>query len=78
MQLLRATIQGSLDLGGDYIPLNAKLFVQVFFSFLLDSKMFLIQKNFFSITALVKDAGEQYLENILRKSNFLNCQYKIY
>lgn len=33
MQLLRATIQGSLYLGGDYIPLNEKLFVQVFFHF---------------------------------------------
>ena len=36
MQVLKATIQGSL--GGDYILLNIKLFVQVFFLFLLDSQ----------------------------------------
>ena len=40
--------------------------------------MFLIKKNVFLITALVKDGVKQYLENILRKSSFLNCQYKIY
>lgn len=79
MQVLKATIQGSLDLGGDYILLNIKLFVQVFFLFLLDSQNVLdSKKNVFLITALVKDGVKQYLENILRKSSFLNCQYKIY
>lgn len=76
MQILKATIQGSLDLGGDYILLNIKLFVQILF--LLDSQTVLDKKKKkgFLITALVKDGVEQYLENILRKSNFLNCQYR--
>lgn len=47
MQVLKATIQGSLDLGGDYILLNIKLFVQVFFLFLLDSQNVLDSKKMF-------------------------------
>lgn len=43
MQILKATIQGSLDLGGDYILLNIKLFVQILF--LLDSQNVLDSKK---------------------------------